>query len=175
MAPNPPRYHTYAEYLGSLLPQWPEYRGLHNYLQYDPSPPTGDTHALIIDCRNDSLSTPRFEVAAQFRDALDLQSPDTVTRLVIVAYTLTETLQRSFIEAIGLKFDVDPLFFCNHFATGLANDDRAKWENDGISTYVALSSQRISLEVGHFFFLHASVLFLGPIEDNEGRKSTGIL
>ena len=173
MAPNPPRYPTYAAYLGSLLPQWPEYRGLHNYLQHDPSPPTGDTHALIIDCRDDGLSTCRFEAAVRFRDALDLRSPDTVTRLVVVNYAQTKTLQRGFIDAIGLKFDIDPLFLCSHFSSGLPADERAKWEDDGILKYAPLSSQRMFLEVGQFLFLHASVFFLGPTEENQDEKSTG--
>ena len=174
MAPNSPRYHTYTEYLGSLLPQWPEYRGLHEFLQHDPPPPTRDTHALIMDCRRDGLSTRRIEDAVRFRDALDLRSPDTETRLVIVHYAQTKTLQRGFIDAVGLKFDIDPLFFCNHFATGLPHDERARWENDGISNYAPLPSQRMSLEVGHFVFLHASVLFLGPTEEDQGEKSTGV-
>ena len=174
MAPNSPRYHTYTEYLGSLLPQWPEYRGLHEFLQLDPPSPTRDTHARVIDCQGDGLSTRRFEDAVRFRDALDLQSPSTVTRLVIVNYAQTKTLQRDFIDAIGLKFDIDPLFFCNHFATGLRDNERAKWENDGISKYAPLSSQRMFLELGHLSFLHASVLFLGPTEGNQGEKSTGV-
>ena len=174
MASYPPRYDTYTEYLGSLLPQWPEYRGLHEFLQHDPPPSARDTRALIIDCPSDDLSTRRFEDAVQFRDALDRRSPDTVTRLVIVDYAHTETLQRGFIEAIGLKFDINPLFMCNHFGTGLPEDTRVKWENDGISTYAQLSSQGLSLELGHFFFLHASVLFLGPTEENQGEKSTGV-
>ena len=173
MATNSPRYHTDTEYLGSLLPQWPEYRGLHEFLEDDPPPPTRDTHALIIDCQSDALSTRRFEDAVRFRDALDLQSPDTVTRLVIVDYAQTKTLQRDFIDAIGLKFDIDPLFFCNHFANGLSDHVRAKWERDGISNYAPLSSQKMFLEVGHFVFLHASVLFLGPTEENLGETSTG--
>ena len=175
MAPNPPRYDTYTEYLGSVLPQWPEYQGLHEFLQHDPPPPpTADTHALIIDCRGDDLFTRRFEVAVQFRDALNLQSPDTKTRLVIVDYAETKTLQRGFIDAIGLEYDIDPLFFCCNFATSLSDDERANWKHDGIFDYAPLSSQRMFLEVGHFPFLHASVLFLNPTKENQGEKSTGV-
>lgn len=174
MAPNLPRYHTYTEYLGSLLPQWPEYRGLHEFLQQDPPPATRDTRALIIDCQGDSLSTRRFEGVVRFRDALNLRSPDTVTRLVIVEYVQMKTVQRGFVDAVGLKLDINPLFFCNHFATGLSDDVRAEWERDGISDYAQLSSQRSSLEVGHFSFLHASVLIFGPTEDSQGEKSTGV-
>ena len=175
MAQDSPRYHTYTEYLGSLLPQWPEYRGLHEFLDDDPSSHSRNTHAVIIDCQGDGLSSHRFEDAVRFRDALDVQSPDTVTRLVIVDYVETQTLQRDFIDAIGLKFDIDPLFFCNHFATGLSKNVRAKWQRDGIFDYAPLSSHKEFLEVGHFAFLHASILFLDPTEENHGETSTGVL
>ena len=174
MPQNSLSYHTYTEYLGSLLPQWPEYRSLHEFLEDHPPSLTRDTHALIIDCRGDDLHTRRFEDAVRFRDALDRHPPDTVTRLVIVDYVETKTLQRHFIDAIGLKFDIDPLFFCNHFATGLSDNVRAKWECDGIFDYAPLSSQKMFLEVGHFAFLHASILFLDLTKEDQGEKSTGV-
>lgn len=173
MASNPLHHNTYTAYLSSLLPQWPEYRGLHRFLLEDHLPLASDTRALIVDCSGDELSIRRFDYARRFRDSLDRRSPNTTTRLVFVHYTQAKTLNRDFIEAIGSKFDINPLFLCNHFAAGLEDGTRADWAANGISNYVQLSSQNISLELGHLFFMHASVLFLSGTKESHDQQATG--
>ena len=172
MNSNSPSYHTYVQYLSSILPQFPEYTGLHEFLDEAlPSSPVG-TRALIIDTSVDNLSVRSFENATTFRGALALRLPETTNRLVFVHYMQTKTVNGAFIDAIGLRFDINPLFFCNHFFSGLEVDVRAKWEVDGISNYAQLSSQNISLEIGHLAYLHASILFLGGTGQSHDEQPT---
>jgi len=172
MDSDPPNRGTYINYLGSLLPQWPEYRGLYRFLEEDVPSFACDTRAFIVDSSGNELSVHSFEDATGFRGALDLRSPETTSRMVFVHYTQTKTVDRAFIDAIGLKFDINPLLFCNHFGSGLEAETRVDWEADGISNYAQLSSQNISLEIGHLFFLHASILFLGGTGQSYDQQPT---
>ncbi|KAJ6102614.1 hypothetical protein N7486_005041 [Penicillium sp. IBT 16267x] len=98
-----------------------------------------------------------------------------MTRVILLNYTETKTLQRGFLDAVGLKFDINPLFMCNHLRNGLPEATRARWDADGFSNYSRIPSQNISLELGHLNFLHASILFLDESMDNEDQKSTVLI
>jgi hypothetical protein len=80
MSSVPLRYDTYTDYLGSLLPQWQEYRGLHEYVRDDQPPNSvSDNQALIIDSTDDGLITRQFEEVAHIQIALDQRSSNTRT------------------------------------------------------------------------------------------------
>jgi hypothetical protein len=169
----PLRHDTYTDYLGSLLPQWPEYRGLHEFLQEDQPPDlVSNTQALIIDSTTDGLITRRFDEIAQFQSALDQRSSNTRIRLILISYQDIQTLKKGFVDTVGLKFDIDPLFFCNHLGTGLLDPVRNRWDRIGISTYSLLSSHNPSFELGQLLYLHASVLLLETEGEGTRTQST---
>ena len=75
-------------------------------------------------------------------------------------------------DAVGLKFDIHPLFLSTHFGTGMPDDTRTKLEDIGTGTYTQLSSQTLSLELGHSLFRHASIVYLDPRAQVNSQQST---
>ena len=173
MGSTSPRYDSYVDYVGSLLPRWPEYRGLYGFLRFD-SHPSADVRAMIVDSSADKISTRRFVNPTQFKNALGVRSSTTKTRVIILHYQRTETFHRGFVDALGLNFDIDPLFLSNHFSTALLGETHMKEEKASTGIYAQLSSQRTSLDLGHSPSLHASIMFLDATMHEKTQQSTGM-
>ena len=123
-----PQFDSYLQYLEWIKDKWTEYEELRDYLRdiNNRSRPKGFVHLndVLLDGTiqrplgshwyrtSDSNST--LSTDASLRNALSICSIETRTRMIFVQQAgsqLGSGLHPSVIDAIGLAFDVEPLFF----------------------------------------------------------------
>lgn len=148
---------SYIEHLGSILPQWPEFRDLYEFLS-SPAPQTDSRSckALIIDQLDNGQIVPRrFGTdSLRLRARLSHRSPRIRTRIMILQYAEAKSVSRELVDIIATKYGFSPLLLCQHFLDKEAT----------ASSFRPLYSEAQALEFGFYKFLHASVLIL-PSDD----------
>jgi hypothetical protein len=147
-----PYNHTYSEYLGSILPQWPEFRGLYEFLTNPALPTRTSGKAIIIDKVNGGgINARRFVNDSVHLDiALSQRLPDISTRIVILQYAEAKSLSPRLVDVIATRYHFSPVLLCSHL---LDQDSNA-------SSYRPLCSHAQAFEFGFYQFLHASIVFL---------------
>ncbi|KAI6754872.1 hypothetical protein HG530_012624 [Fusarium avenaceum] len=150
---------SYIEHLGSILPQWPEFRDLYEFLSSHAQSESQSCKALIIDqLDNGQIEPRRFGTdstdSLRLRASLSQRPPRIRTRIVILQYAEAKSISRKLVNIIATKYSFSPLLLCQHFLDMEAT----------ASSHRPLYSESQALEFGFYQFLHASVLIL-PSDD----------
>ena len=114
-------YASYLEYLKVIKDQWPEARPVIFYLERAQEKPQTWSATNVIDVSRDgSLNRKEFPLAKsqpeaehsilEFRTAIENKAEDIKTRIIVVE-NHNEGIAATFIDQVGLAFDVEPNFF----------------------------------------------------------------
>ena len=153
---------SYAEYISFLSTRWPEFDWLLTYLSSPNTP--NECHTTFVDVGDNVLNMDTFSsVTHGFRHRLQQSISHLKNPLVILHYVDIETVDRSMLDAIGLHYDIDPVFYWHHFDTS-----EAEQTNDLQRKTALLPSRAISLELSHLEYEHASVKFVPSTEPSDG-------
>lgn len=153
---------SYTEYVGSILPQWPEFRHLYDFLSSPSASGQKDGEVVIIDQRHDgNINAQRFESTSRGLPVALSHKPSGVNaRIVILQYQKAAEISRELVESVATRHHLSPLLLCNHFLGG----------DCGGSSYRPLRSFPQAFEFGFYRFLHASVLFLSSDSPEESES-----
>ena len=92
---------AYKQYLQGLLGRWSEYRWLHSFLGRTGAQPA--TCVTILDISNHHIQSRILSAAGPELDfAIREQTVDQKTKLIVVAYTKQEDVDRQIIDQIAL-------------------------------------------------------------------------
>ena len=117
---------------------------------------------MINDAADGHISTKFFspDDREQFPNALATFTSANHTKIVMIPYKHPEDVDRGLLDTLGLALDIDPSFYWHHFdLRSSPSDDSGRRTSHPLKT-PCLGSQRRSLELGFYNFLHASVLFI---------------
>ena len=111
-----PLYASYKEYIDKNVQSWPDLRWAQRFLEIEPPDPS-ETTVLLLDSYGDRMVDQEFgdENMSDLRDALENRPAAVKTRIIFVSYEETMSIDRSVVDILGLKFDIDPLFLHEHF------------------------------------------------------------
>lgn len=115
-ASGTPAFKSYVAYLESIVDEWPEYRGLIEYLRLDPTF-HGDAAVMVAEVHDDKISCDEFEIPFFMNAALNSvlsasrDASMTIQTQIIVIRSDFGLGVMKLIDAIGLLYDVDPAFF----------------------------------------------------------------
>ena len=155
-------FNSYTEYISSLLPRWPEFDWLFTYLSSPNA--TSECYTTFVDVGDNVLNTETFSLVTHgFRGRLQQPISHLKNRLVILHYVDIKTVDRAMLDTIGLHYDVDPVFYWNHFDIPEATNFK-----DLQMKTALFPSKAISLELGHLLYEHASVMFVRSTESSDG-------
>ncbi|KAM7186056.1 hypothetical protein V8F33_012047 [Rhypophila sp. PSN 637] len=155
------------EYLGSILPQWPEFRDLYEVLSTPAAPGPDQGKVVLIDQLKDGrINARRFtNDLPRLGAALSQRPPGTNARVVILQYAEARTVSREFVDMVATRHHISPVILSSHFVD---LDERGD-----ASPYRPLRSETRAIEFGFYKFLHASILLLPDDEQSEFGSSDG--
>lgn len=157
-------FDSYREYITALLPRWPEYRWLAEYLNEEPSETTSTVD--ILDVSDDDVQPHTFNlVSPAFRTILACRPHRLRTRLIVLGYSKVSQIDRHALDALGMTFDIDPTFYWHHLS-------RKEDNHQAYRVTEVLPSRRNYLEFGCQPFRHASILLHQDENGEEPRKPT---
>jgi hypothetical protein len=118
-------YDSYREYIKELAMSQPEFEWLLSLL-YSPSPKPAETTVLILESNEGKLKITEVEDIS--RSGLlsliwNLENSYN-TRIIVVLYSQTWSIDREVIDAIGTAYNVDPMFFWQTLDHFYAKNDR---------------------------------------------------
>ena len=127
-----------------------------------------ETILVIADSVNDQILIQDFSSdLLGFQREIQLRPSDVHTRIVIVWYKETCSVDRDIVDSVGLTFDVDPTFLWAHFDHPAAQSDRlipidkARWEQGPEIHLPLLTSEQdsVTLRAGNHENHEMSTLF----------------
>ena len=151
-------YTTYADFVIQLSKRRPQYKFLSQFFSHRPTSSEKETTLWIIDSEHGGLEEKNVQLGL-----VHSVSASVKTRLVLIEYSKSWTIDRSILDRICLSLDVPPYFLWQHF------DHDELWSEIGHNR-VGLghkirrisASRQISLEIGDFGARHASFLIVRP-------------
>ena len=176
-------YSSYRAFLDTNVESWPELRWMQVFLEHQGSNPS-DTQVDVIDSKDGSLHSSQvpYTGAQNLLKALEHRSFDVNTRIIIVSYRESLSIDRGIVEVLGRLFSIDPLAFLQHF-----HHERLQQEdsyNDKYKSRLAYEphaflpseqpSQGRCLHFGLESRKYASAMFFGDgFGNNNISKATG--
>ena len=120
-----PAYTKYSDAVHAALQHWPELAWLNRFLQ-TPQPSGGEaTSAIILDLVGDTLQPSRTaEDADAFHELLKTIEPGIKYRVVALLHGLTFDVDRSMVNVLCDRYQLDPRFVSKHFAYDDVHDER---------------------------------------------------
>ncbi|KIW98782.1 uncharacterized protein Z519_00445 [Cladophialophora bantiana CBS 173.52] len=118
---------SYASYVAELAKLQPEFRWLSCFFSHPGGHPA-ETQVFILDSAGSQLDKRELQYKLKSDIAVALTDrPDQVTtRVVIVRYIQTWSIDRKVVEALGEHFDLKPIFFWQVFDHYYAKNDRLR-------------------------------------------------
>ncbi|KAF7512214.1 hypothetical protein GJ744_002376 [Endocarpon pusillum] len=109
-------YPSYRAFLDTNVKTWPELRWMQVFLEHQCNNP-GDTQVDVIDSKDGSLHSSQvpYTGAQNLFKALGHRSSDVNTRIIIVSYRESLSIDRGVVEVLGRLLSIDPLAFLQHF------------------------------------------------------------
>ena len=149
-------YTSYTDYILTLTAQWPELKGLHDFLRQRPHPVTSSLD--LVELSRTSIEATRFRSQNDvWRDALHDRPDDVKARVWILSYSDPNRINREMLDAIALFFDLDPFFLWNHLDVSSLGESKVV---TGFNKPILFPSRTTSLEVGFRKGFHASVCYM---------------
>ncbi len=148
-----PSFKSYLEYVTQLVKIEPQFEWLYQFLSKEGAQ-ASETVLILADSidnrllvRNFSSDPSGFQKEVQYRPA------SVQTRIVLVSYEQTWSINRDVVDKVGLAFNVDPTFLWEHFdhpaaeRDKLAPIDKPRWRMGSEDRIPALISQRDSVVI----------------------------
>ncbi len=109
-------YSSYRAFLDTNVKSWPEFRWMQVFLEHQTSNPS-DTQVDVIDSKDGFLHSSHapYTGSQSLLKALQHRSSDVNTRIIIVSYRESFSIDRGVVEVLGRFFGIDPLAFLQHF------------------------------------------------------------
>ncbi len=118
------QFRSYRDYVASLAKDHPEFGWLNLFLAKPGANPS-QISVLIADSLNNTMQLENFSSkVSECHDALQQRPIEVKTRIILVSYHQTWSIDRDIADSIGLAFDIDPTFFWAHFDHREARVDR---------------------------------------------------
>lgn len=176
-------YPSYRAFLDTNVKSWPELRWMQVFLEHQGSNPS-DTQVDVIDSKDGSLHSSQvpYTGAQNLFKALEHRSSDVNTRIIIVSYRESLSIDRGVVEVLGRLLSIDPLAFLQHFHHESLQQENSY--NDKYKSRLAYEphaflpseqpTQGRCLHFGLESRKYASTMFFGDgLGDNNISKATG--
>lgn len=123
-----PQTHTlfksYREYIATLVKYERQYQWLHEFLAKQGAQPS-DTSLVFADSIDNEIRITDFSSdLSGFEHEVEQRSSDIQTRIVLICYEETWSVDREIVDKVGLAFDIDATFLWEHFDHSAAKRDR---------------------------------------------------
>ncbi|KAK0101112.1 hypothetical protein ONS95_012905 [Cadophora gregata] len=122
-------YLSYKDYLDTNVEDWPEFRWMQVFFMHPGGDPN-NTNLTIIDSANGSLHPQSITTLDphSLTTALENRQPEVKTRIIVVHYGQSFSIDRRVVDILGSVYDLDPLVLQRHF------EHDAMWLEDGLKT-----------------------------------------
>ena len=122
-------YFSYKDYLDLNVEDWPEFRWMQVFFMHPGGDPN-NTNLTIIDSTNESLHPQSINTLdpRSLTTALENREPEVKTRIIVVHYGMSFSIDRRVVDVLGSVYDLDPLVLQRHF------EHDALWLEDGLKT-----------------------------------------
>lgn len=119
-----PPFKTYLEYVTTLAKMEPQFEWLFHFLSKEGAEPS-ETVLILADSIDNRLHVSNFSSdPSGFQKEVQYRPVDVQTRIVLVCYEQTWSVNRDVVDKVGLAFNVDPTFLWEHFDHLAAEGDK---------------------------------------------------
>ena len=119
-----PSFKSYLEYLTQLVKIEPQFEWLHQFLSKEGAQPS-ETILIIADSIGNRLHVRNFSSdPSGFQTKVQYRPVHVQTRIVLVCYEQTWSVNRDVVDKVGLAFNIDPTFLWEHFDHPAAESDK---------------------------------------------------
>lgn len=111
-----PPYSSYTDYLDRNVGDWPEFLWMQVFFKHPGGHPNHTTLA-VIDSKNDTLHSRTISIRDRhgLTQVLEHREPGVKTRVIVVAYTQSFSIDRLVVDVLASFYDIDPLVLERHF------------------------------------------------------------
>jgi len=145
------KFQSYREYVKHLSLDYSELEWLSNFLSYSGTSPSVTRVRIIDSIGSQYLKMQDFPAPGKrLSMALKSRSDDIQTRIVIVSYIQSWSIDRDVINTIGVHFQLDPWFLWGHLDHYYESDEAlCKNRHRGFQQKPVepLPSERVSVEI----------------------------
>ena len=170
------QFSSYRDFVSHLSVDYPEFAWLRDFLAKPGATPSV-TRVVVIDSTKDGrLNTPELDgTLPTLSQTLNHYPANVQTRIIHVSYIQSWSIDRDLIDALGMRFDIDPLFFWGHLDHYWASKDRLcpRGSRDVQRLWIQpLPSERLFLDI-RCISVAFSAIFLG--DSDESPKTSKLL
>ena len=104
-----PCYSSYKEFIEKNMEEWPQYRWLQIFFNHGGGS-SGDTRTTVFDSVGESLLETVFSTTdpSRFRNFLDSRPSNVRSRIIILAYKETWSVDRTFVDMLASRLGISP-------------------------------------------------------------------
>ena len=168
-------FNSYREYLATLVETEIQYQWLHEFFAKRGAQPS-ETSLVLADSIDNRIQIRDFSSdLAGFQQKVEQRSSDIQTRIVLIWYKETWSVDREIVDKVSLTFDINAAFLWEHFEHLGAKTDRlspiekARWEQGPEIDIQLLASENDSMVISDEEF-RMSALF----QNYGGRDQTSM-
>jgi hypothetical protein len=116
-----PRYSSYKEFIEKNMEKWPQYRWLQVFFNHGGGSPR-DTRTTVFDSVGESLLETVFSTTdpSRFRNFLDSRPSNVRSRIIILAYKETWSVDHTFVDMLASRRGLSP----DHLGRHLWHDNQ---------------------------------------------------
>ena len=165
-----PSFKSYLEYVTQLMKIEPQFEWLYQFLSKEGAQPP-ETVLILADSIDNRLHVSNFSSnPSGFQKEIQYRAISVQTRIVLVCYQQTWSVNRDIVDKVGLAFNVDPTFLWEHFdhpaveSDKLGPIDTPRWRMGSSDRRPGLISQRDSVVIIN------GVLNMSALFQHKGEK-----